>query len=205
MANEFDHIDKFFQEKMNGFQIESSEKDAMKFQNKLFRYRFFRFHWNTLNFYYILTIVAILIAFYIKLFALQNNKITVPEKTTNQIIRTQETQTPGKIYPNQKNTMTPVNQENRNIDNAVKNINKPKSASENINEPVQNQIQQGKSTKTENQNPDNGNKIESGNKNKIIVFDTVQTKKKIIVYDTVKTVISKPVKIETKPKRKRRH
>ncbi len=51
------------------------------------------------------------------------------------------------------------------------------------------------------ENPENNN-ISS---NKVVVFDTVQTKKKVYVYDTVKVVVSKPVVIPEKHKRKRKH
>lgn len=207
MTEEFDHIDKLLQNKLNDFQVESSPEDFAKFQKKLSISRFFRFHWNTLNLYYIVAILVIAVTVIC---------FNLPESTTKQIdngqisnkkVEKQNTivnKTPEII--NETATSHSDNTNNRvsvpiegkhNNSRQASNDNKFKDKSQENNN----------STDQSTTPPDFGTKssevdsteISSAAQNtqttpKVIVYDTISTKKKVIVYDTVKTIIKKTAK-----------
>ncbi len=201
MANEFDHIDKFLQQKMDGFQVESSSEDFIKFQKKLSGYRFFRFHWNVFNFYYLLLILGVAIA--VICYLLPENQSLIEK---NQAIKIQKTPLKNNIQNStdrkvtnsgllpSENTETKTSSSQKETMPAVKNQKTTLPNQEN---------NSGFNTKSVVN--DTTNIFETGNSqpsDKKIIYDTITTQKKIIVYDTVKTVIVKQMKPEKKKKRR---
>jgi len=217
MTNEFDHIDKHLQQKLDNYRVDSTQENLARFQKKLSGFRFFRFHWNTFNLYYILAVLGVSVT--IICFNLpehntkQDNNTQIPnekiEKHNTINNKTSETikETETSHLDNANNQVSVFKEEKFNNANQVSNNDNFKEKSQENNN----------STNQSTTLPDFGTKssevdsteIPSETKNtqttpKVIVYDTISTEKKVIVYDTVKTVITKPAKPDKKRNRRNR-
>lgn len=215
MTEEIDHIDKLLQNKLNDFQVESSPEDFAKFQKKLSGFRFFKFHWNTLNLYYIIAILGVAVVCF-----------NLPENSANQIDNSQISNKKVEKQNTIVNKIPKTIKETRtsHSDNTNKQVSAPKEEKHNNPRQASNDDsfkdksqENNNSTDQSSTPPDFGTKssevdsteISSAAQNtqttpKVIVYDTISTKKKVIVYDTVKTVIKKPAKPGKKRNRRNR-
>lgn len=200
MTEEFDHIDKLLQNKLNDFQVESSPEDLAKFQKKLSGFRFISFHWNSFNLYYVIGLVGILVAclMFVKQ-SFEKNDLDLSETPQTEKIQNINSKVKKANIHSAKSTNSNFSENNTKLEETQTsekktNFNKP----ENNQQPPEDSVFTEKTIEEQNNNSDESKNTSTDNQTKVVVFDTIQTEQTVIIYDTVKTVIIKTVKPDKK-------